>query len=797
LKTAIITISIFLAALLAALLHSSHFIVAWAVFLILLGSVYRPLLPLYILALVLPFFGNNPGGAHALYIVDILLIVTLLRWLLPFVWRRSPQIKGSSAFPWIVLFLFVTILSLIPMRHELYKAWLWVGGNPLGMLRQIYSAYAVDAFWSFRMTLDLCLSVLFYFFMINNLKNREELHRIGFIALSSYFLSLVIGIFDYHRLIDLTFFRPENPDILRFGYRRLMSLFSHSGWYAEYLVILAPLYFGPALVRAGTSGHKVGPDSGPGGLTGRVVPSLLRAGMVFLPVSYGVLFTYQRGGWLAFIASISVLIWLLYSDRIRRIICKRKKIVFVSAVAFAAAIAAVLLFARGHDTPLAARISKIAEGRDRTVIWRQALSLYGQKPLLGIGAGNYYFYHRSCFPQDHPWFHSDKVTAHSTYIHILTERGPFALLFYMMILVTAFHGASAAFRLSRNDPFMRGFSAALLSSLTAIVVYGIFQYIFYLRIIELMCWAIFALSAAAPQLAGAPHLAAPENTRPAMLKSVLFLCCLLFFQHTSRDHFFWSRYSDDVEERFTGSWMDPWDERIIHHSNPRHEVLEARYIVFHTDAAKHPVTVMMFANGRLIASAESRDKREHFIAAMIPPGLKPPYRVRFKTDRPWFSYEEFPHLRDRTPYPVMVGRDIRTRRLGLEGMGFHKWEETGIGPCRWTSDNRAMCDIRADNRFLIWDILAGNPDIETNPLQVTVRISEAEGGRKIAEENLLLEHPGVFKRIAVNMDEAGCGGRMLRLEIETARTFCLLDFNGSDSRILGVYTTKPRFAPEP
>ncbi|HPB31969.1 MAG TPA: hypothetical protein PLB62_10985, partial [Candidatus Sumerlaeota bacterium] len=124
-KTAIITITILLVALLAALLHSSHFIVAWAVFLILLGSVYRPLLPLYILALVMPFFGNNPGGAHALYIVDILLIVTLLRWLLPFVRRRSPQFEVSPAFPWIVLFLFMTILSLVPMRHELYNAWLW------------------------------------------------------------------------------------------------------------------------------------------------------------------------------------------------------------------------------------------------------------------------------------------------------------------------------------------------------------------------------------------------------------------------------------------------------------------------------------------------------------------------------------------------------------------------------------------------------------------------------------------------------------------------------------------------
>ncbi|HQH11328.1 MAG TPA: hypothetical protein PLS31_02755, partial [Candidatus Sumerlaeota bacterium] len=89
--------------LLGVLLHFSNFIVVFGIIALAIISIYKPNYPLYLLALMLPFFGNNPGGKYSLMTVDMVLILILLRWFVPLIFKKKRRILTSCLDVWIGL----------------------------------------------------------------------------------------------------------------------------------------------------------------------------------------------------------------------------------------------------------------------------------------------------------------------------------------------------------------------------------------------------------------------------------------------------------------------------------------------------------------------------------------------------------------------------------------------------------------------------------------------------------------------------------------------------------------------
>ena len=758
-------LSLFLLTLVCILLHFIDFIGVIVFLILLVVSIVKPNYPLYFLALILPFFGNNPGGKYTLYFIDIIVMLILLRWLVPLIWAKKPTITGSSLGVWIWLFFIVTIFSLIPLRHELAMSYLWVG-DPFWFVQRIYTAYAVDIFWSIRHVLDLFISILFFYFVINNLRSDAQLRNIGLSALAGLLIAIISGILDFHKVIDLTFFRPLNPDIQRFGYNRLMSLFYHSDWFAQYMIVLAPFFLAPFFIN-GEKGKK-----------GTILLGFL--------ILYAVIFTYQRAAWFAFLASLFVLILFGGGRFIRRFNLRRLLFIFfIILFILLAGFYALFLTRAGVLTSLAKRAQQTFFYEDRTRIWHQALLLYEKKPLFGVGAGNYYYSHRSTFPPGHPYYRFDKVNAHNTYLQLLTERGPFALILFLILLYYAMRAGVLVFRKSEVGSKKRIISGAAVASLTAFAVYGMAQYIFYIRIVELIFWFVLGLVAhMALQYDYGVNVTSRRTYKAAVKAFVLLLFILLvLFQPSTRDLFFWNEYKDD--EGFMGSWVDSWNEFRIRCSK---EVIEARFVVLHPDVAKKPVHVDMLVNGKTLATFVARDNQPHKMAAIIPPDMSQPLRIRFRTDRVISPSDLFPGVVNRRPYNCIVGREIESRSLGLRGVGFSKWEKIGELRYRWTTEKDAVCDIMVTSPVLVLRLSAANPDLAQKPLKVTLALSE-KWGKEIDSRNLMFDSQRTIKEARFSLSPYI--GRKIRLNVRVDRLFCPMDSGKNDTRYLGVYVSEP------
>ena len=769
---------LFLLFLLFMLLHFSHFIAVYCLFLLCILMLGRPLYPLYFLAFILPFFGNNPGGKYSLFFVDQVLILILLRWLTPFLWKKKPRFHGSVFGIWIWLFLFITLVALFPLRHDLKNMYLFTG-DVRWFIYNIFTAYAVDFFWSLRLTVNLFLSILFFYYLIHTITEARQLKNLALCAFSGFFLSLFLGILDFHNIIDLTFIRPLNPDLVRFGYKRLMSLFWHSGWYAEYIVILAPFFF--AVFFFGKPGS-------------RPFKNILLGFMIL----YAMIFTYQRAGWISFAAGLlvlSILGWKLLYKKLG----KFHHLVFVivgSGIILGGFTFFVTSDLTAH-TALAQRLRHIFFAPDRTRIWDQALLLYQKKPFLGIGTGNYYYYHQSNFPPGHAYYYFDKVTAHSTYLHLLVERGPFCLLIFLILLGAAFRKAALGFKMSREFSFQRILSGAVLASLVGFTVYGLAQYMFYVRIIELLFWFILALSEIVGRGGGGPIPASfPPRDQLVTTGFIVLILVILCLAPTAHDLFFWNE-SGEPRDKFLGSWFDPWDEMRV---TCDQEVLETKFLLFHPNVREKPVTASLMINGKLMSSQLIRDKYVHQIAALIPQDMPLPLRVRLLTDRPFRVFEAYPeHPKNRMPCHLVGARDIRCRSLGLEGIGFYPWEKPNDIRYRWTNSLKALCDIQVASPVLSLDLLAANPDLASRPLSVSLVLYDeqrniiaqkklefrAESGSEVTGANPV--KPNILAQFPLERYL----NKTVRLEIEAGRLFCPLDFHLEDTRMLGIYVSEP------
>ncbi|MBN1901707.1 O-antigen ligase family protein [Candidatus Sumerlaeota bacterium] len=758
----------FLFVLFCILLDISNFFLNYILFLLLAASIFKPFYPLYLLFLLLPFFGNNPGGKHFLFFVDQILLIALLRWLIPLLFAKKIVLRGARFGVWIWLFFIATILCLFPLRLEILNEMRAIG-NIKWLLYNVFNAYAVNYFWSLRVPLNLFLSIMFFYHVINNVSEKKQLSNLALCALSGMFLSLAIGILDFHNIIDLTFFRSLNPDIQRFGYKRLMSLFWHSGWFAEYLSLLSPFYLAFLCYRK--------------------FKLKLRHILLFTMILYGVVFTYQRAGWISFMSSAVVLLFLCgktYHYSYRRLLR-----IFVGL--FVLSLGFAMLFLVFFDTDmkmsLVHRLQNIFQYKDRTHIWNQALILYSKKPFLGVGSGNYYLYHRSAFPPDHPFFDYDKVTAHNTYIHLLVERGPFALLFFIVLLGSAFHSLIKSFGRGENNPDRRMIVVALLSSLTAFTVYGIAQYMFYIRIIELIFWFILALSEIVSRAEQDQY---QENKRnPYRWHLVVFVAILsvfLCFQPTSRDMFYWNK-CEHIDSSFIGSWFDPWDEVTLPCEG---DVVETRFFLFHPDVKTNPVHVSLTVNERALATFLTRDFYAHAIAAYVPSSFKRPLRIGLRTDRLVRMNELFPEFKhDRKQFQCVGERNIHCRNLGLEGVGFYPWEETDGRRFRWTYAKRALCEVKVTSPILHLQLAASNPDLSQKPLSVSIGFYN-DKNRTISSQVFLLEkQKGDNSSLNAVFDLKDYIGKTVRMEITTDRLFCPLDDDIEDPRTLGIYVSEP------
>ncbi|HLH40254.1 MAG TPA: O-antigen ligase family protein [Bryobacteraceae bacterium] len=144
---------------------------------------------------------------------------------------------------------------------------------------------------------------------------------------------------------------------------------------------------------------------------------------------FAILLTASRGGTLAMVAGLSLIIWTLPSIPARRRM-------FLLAGGIAALAIALILVPAASWQRLLTLASEMSEGtlNDRSVLWREGWRVFQRSPFLGIGAGAYPVALIPAFGE--PW-HFTPV-AHNSFLSVLVETGVVGfVLFAAMLLVMA------------------------------------------------------------------------------------------------------------------------------------------------------------------------------------------------------------------------------------------------------------------------------------------------------------------------------------------------------------------------
>jgi len=510
-------------------------------------------LPLYVLAAGLFLFGNQPAEFHTLGPVKLhMWFVDMTLWMVVGVWLAGRIRKGLSPVVrspitiWLILFWAAAVCSLLPYAREYGAHYAWAARvnpadgshnpglfpDPMRAVFAFYQAIAYVPYWPPHALLDATLTLLFFFYLLDAWRTRQHRNRLLLCLCAGLCVSMLWGILDSLEIVSLEWFRTQRGSPLAFAKHshRLQSFFSHAGWYAEYLAMLAPCLAVWALAPAPSrnerrqSGSQLSVVSCQLSLLGSQSSVLspqssalspqssalstqssalsapwLRAAALgaFLVSPIAMLLTYQRGGWYALLLSFLLAAGMSAVLYLRRPGLRKWGLAILvgSALLIAAGGIALWIGARNEESPLAWRMKNAFRVGDRRDIWASALELSRRYPW-GAGLGFYYLKHITEFPEWHPYRYVEQGTAHNHCLHVLVESGPFAVLCLLAVLLITSWRLTRAWWNSGPDYARAAWTIGCLAVLAGWVLHGMVQYMAYIRVVDLMFYALLAFSMA-------------------------------------------------------------------------------------------------------------------------------------------------------------------------------------------------------------------------------------------------------------------------------------------------------------
>lgn len=272
---------------------------------------------------------------------------------------------------------------------------------------------------------------------------------------------------------DLYWFRRYNLFIERIGYRRLMSLSGHSGWLAQYMVLFFPaLWLGAS---RGRRGH------------------LFIAGATALTAGT-ILLTFQRAGWISFGVSLLLCLYFFWREARRGdshigltpLIGRARWATLPALLAIGILLAVAGAAALKWNTVIH-RLGEIVELGDRLNYFVTGAHMLQRAPM-GVGLGLHGLVYVSQFLPYSRWYMLDNLEAHNTWLTVLTEQGPVALIGWVGTFAIL---ALSLRRIWREADSHRRWQGLLMwTGLAGILVYSWFQYFFFIRVVEFGIWLI-------------------------------------------------------------------------------------------------------------------------------------------------------------------------------------------------------------------------------------------------------------------------------------------------------------------
>lgn len=471
---------------------------------------------------ILDFFGrlsDNSGTKHmftsscttdrkwreslSFRVVDC--VVNFVPWLIRKVYEKCERVFSGSFIISLLARLsgfapYMLSLSLLIMLSVHHKAWdnmyslalalvslllLWLGSlrsreggridvGAIGFWPILFAAISIaSAFWSqnfdysFRFIFFFVTCMIFVAVCVSSINSERQLTVLmlscaaGLIICSVYgfYQRFVLGVPANSSFTDLAL----NADMPG----RVYSFFDNPNTFANLLVFFAPLMLTLTIYA-------------PKGWMKAVFA------FAFVVAVAALIMTYSRGAWLAFAASIAIIVLLL----------KPRLIPFF--------IILVILLLPLLPQNILNRIVTIFVGGDssinsRAYIYTAMYELIKDHPLSGVGLGasavkavaDYGGYYQAHFPFIH---------AHSIYMEIWAESGIIAIGSFLLTIFFALKKGVTTIGRSAGNPMLRGVAAGCVGGISGAMIFGITDYAWYYPRVMVFFWLLVAMVYTAARL---------------------------------------------------------------------------------------------------------------------------------------------------------------------------------------------------------------------------------------------------------------------------------------------------------
>jgi hypothetical protein len=233
--------------------------------------------------------------------------------------------------------------------------------------------------------------------------------------------------------------------------------FSHYQTYANVFFILFCLAFGLA---AGSSGRV----------------RIMRGGAAAL-LGLAVVFTFTRGIWLALLAALAIFVWTF----------ARRAAPAIAGIG-AAAILAVLLTPSSLRTR-ALSMADAGTNVERLLLWETSWNMLRDRPLLGVGVGNYRLSLGDYVRREVP-LRMTGTHVHNIWLQAAVERGVLGMLALLWLAVAVVREAVRTVRLLPAGGLPHALAAGALAALAGFFIDGFVQNNFGDSQVALLFWLV-------------------------------------------------------------------------------------------------------------------------------------------------------------------------------------------------------------------------------------------------------------------------------------------------------------------
>lgn len=416
-------------AILGILSGIGYFLLPLKYFLLVLGGVIGTVLVFWKLEIgifsvvfLLPFFST-------MGIVGLTILI-VLSFLFRLARRKETKLKHGISL-WILIFAGTTIL---------------------------YSITSVTPGDSIKVAAVILSYLALYFVVINTVTDKKTLYWLVITLIASASLESLYGIYQYKIGVVPTEEGWTDPTLFPDLTTRVFGNLDNPNILAQYLEFIIPLAFGLFWTVKSYAKKAI--------FLGSMAVMLLC-----------LIFTFSRGGWIAF--ALSIIVFAILKDR--RILLLGAVLSLVSVYFLPQSIIERLL-----------SVGNLNESSNayRTFIWASTINMIKDYWYSGVGLGvnafeklyNAFYIREGVFA-----FHS-----HNLYLEILAETGVIGMFTFLGVIFSTFRNGITAL-INTKDTLIKTIVSALLGGMVAFMFHGISENSFYNFKIVFMFWFVVSL----------------------------------------------------------------------------------------------------------------------------------------------------------------------------------------------------------------------------------------------------------------------------------------------------------------